>query len=546
MPDLPVDEKLAAPAVLAFNKLRLPDVPGQPRFMDAGGKWFSDIIAAIYGCIDPKTGNRAINEVFLFVPKKNSKTTNSAGLGILWLLMNTLPHANGIIVGPTQHVADRCFEQAKGMIDCDPGLGKLLKVDIHRKRIIHEVSKAMLEIKSFDMNVVTGGIPVFAIVDELHLMSSKSYATKVLGQIRGGMTKANSLLVMITTQAAEEPSGVFLAELISARNVRDGKTPGEGRLCVLYEYPEAVQMDPDKPWLNPDMWFMVHPNMGRSFTREWLEQLFRKDKEKGEETLQIWLSQHLNIQIGLGLHDHRWIGADYWLAQGVADMTLESLLAQSEVAVIGVDGGGLDDLLGLAVLGRDRDTQNWLHWGKAWAHNEVFERRKNIAERLKDFADQGDLVICRDATSDIEEISEICEMISAMGLLPDSNAIGLDPEGVGVLVDELANVGLVDPQVVAVTQGYRLNSAIKGAPRKLKNGTLFHCNQPFMAWCVGNAKVEARGNAEIVTKAVSGAGKIDPLMALFNAFKLMSANPAAQGRGVEDYFSALRNEGQAA
>ena len=426
------------------------------------------------------------------------------------------------------------------MIELDPDLVKLLKVVDHKKLIINLVTKAVLKIQTFDLKVTTGGIPAFVILDELHVMSSNPRATKILRQIRGGMiTNSQALLVIITTQSMDPPAGVFKAELEYARKVRDGKVRGGRKvLAVLYEFSEAVQTDEKKPWRDPEMWAMVTPNLGRSIQLDALVEDFEGEMEKGLENEVIWLSQHLNIQVGMGTHSDRWIGADHWVSASNSELNLARIMDTSDVCVVGIDGGGLDDLLGLGVIGRHRETRDWQHWGKAWADHDVKENRPQIAEALADFERDGDLVFCDNGVDDIAEVAEICKELNLAGVLPDEHAIGLDPEGVAAIVDALIAAEITDEQMSAITQGYRLNSAIKGTPRKLKAGSLIHCGQPLMAWCVGNAKTENKGNAQVVTKAISGASKIDPLMGLFNAVMLMSRNPQPTMRAnLDDFLS---------
>lgn len=528
VPALPLDGREAARAVGIFNNLRLPDVPGTPRMNEAAGDWFRDIVGSVFGSV--VAGKRRVRETFALVPKKNSKTTGGAGIMLTALLMNERPRAEFLLVGPTQEIADLAFQQAVGMVEADEYLKARFRVQEHLKVIKDLTNGAFLKIKTFDMKVMTGTKPVGILIDELHVMSLYSYASRVLGQMRGGiLANPEGFLIFITTQSDQPPAGVFRQELQYARGVRDGRITGSRMLPILYEFPEAMQTAKDAPWRDPGNWAMVTPNLGRSIDLDTLVADYRDARDKGEEEERRWASQHLNVEIGLALHSERWRGADYWLDAAVPGLTLEEIMERSEVCTVGIDGGGLDDLFGLAVVGRCRITKQWLAWHHAWCQPDVLEERKDIAERLRDFAAAGDLTICETVTQDVEEAAEIVADVRDAGLLPEGAAVGLDPVGVAAVVDELAGRGIGGDQVVAVSQGFRLSGAVWGAERKLKDGTLRHGGQAMMAWCVGNAKAEARGNAVLITKQAAGKAKIDPLMALFNAFSLMSRNPEAGG-----------------
>lgn len=540
IPDLPLHEGEAARAVKIFNRLRLPDVPGQPMMATAAGDWNRDVIRAIFGSVvmaeDGVTvEGRTISKFFELVPKKNSKTTKGAAIMMTALLMNKRPRAEFLLVGPTQETAGFAFSQAAGMIEADDEgyLQKRFQIQEHQKTIVDRLTKAKLKIKTFDNRVMTGSKPVGVLIDELHELGKYAYAAKVLAQIRGGIiANPEGFIVTITTQSDEPPTGVFKSELSYARDIRDGVITGD-MLPILYEFPIAMQADKTAPWKNRDMWPLVLPNLGRSIKVETLDALFREAENKGIEELSIFASQHLNIQIGIALTRDQWAGVPFWL--GAIDpepITVESLIARCEVITAGVDGGGLDDLLGLSLCGRDKVTRDWLFWYRAWAHKSVLTARKEIADRLMQFAKDGDLVICEHARQDVDELAGIIEQVHQAGLFPEKYGIGLDPVGVAAITDEIASRG-IDPELMtAVGQGYKLSGTIKGFERKLMDGTAWHDGSDMMIWCAGNAKSELRGSATLITKQVSGSAKIDPLLAGFNAFALMARNPDAANANV--------------
>lgn len=541
LPDnLPIDREEANLAVETFSRLRLPDVPGKPLLRDCAGQWALDFVAAIFGLVEMNEKRtmvvrRKARKFFQLVPKKNSKTTNGAAIMLTAMIRNRRPNAEFLLVGPTQATAERAYEQAEGMIKADPWLNKRFHAREHIKTIEDLNTGAKLRIRSFDNKVMTGAKPVGVLIDELHELGKIHSAAKVMTQIEGGIVaNAEGFVIIITTQSDEPPRGIFKEELKLARDVRDGAYADSETLPMLYEFPVDMQADEAQPWADPKNWPLVLPNNGRSITVDRLMSNFREAKSAGVEKFSIWASQHLNIEIGIAINNDRWRGADYWL-KATTVLTLDELLERSEVCTIGIDGGGLDDLFGLTVTGRDRETGEWLAWSHGWVHRDVLDLRKDIASQLEDFAKAGELTICDNATDDIFGVCDIVEKVFLAGKLPEKNGVGLDPQGVSALVDELSNREIHTTEnggpVTGIAQGYRLSPAIWGMERKLKDRTYRPADQAITRWCTSNAKAEQRGNAVIIDKAIAGKAKIDLLISAFNAFMLMARNPEAAGFG---------------
>ncbi len=523
VPDLALFEAEAIKALRIFRRLRIPDLIGTPRMAEACGPWVFPIVAALFGCYDPETHRRMIQEYFLLIPKGNAKSSTAGPIMLTAAIMNRRPEAEFDVIAPTLRVANIAFGQAAGTIRADPELDKLFHIREHARAIEHRVNGTKLQIKAADTDVITGGKAVGTLIDETHVFASKPKAADIFVEIRGALGKRpDGFLFQITTQSKEPPSGQFKIELERARAVRDG-TLDLPLLPILYELPEDIVES--GAWKERRYWGVVNPNLGRSLDEAFLARTLSEAERTGPENLALVASQHFNVEIGLRLRSDRWAGADYWEAAAEPGLTLEALMVRCEVCVVGIDGGGLDDLLGVAVFGRERDTARWLMWHRAWADPIVFERRKSEAQRLQDFVTAGDLVICTHPTQDIEDVADICQQLNDAGLLPANDAVGLDAAGVAAMVDEIASRGLTEDQLASVPQGYRLNGAIKGLERRLKGQTAAHAGSALMDWCVGNAKAELKGNAVLITKQAAGTAKIDPLCASFNATELMGKNP---------------------
>lgn len=548
IPFEPLFPDQAEDALEVFKSLKVVDLPGQPTFGEVCDQFVFDFVAAIFGANDPESSAQLIREFFLLISKKNTKSTIAAGIMLTALIINWRHNEELLILAPTIEVAQNSFKPAAAMVRADGELEELLHVQDHLRTITHRVTKAALKVVAADTDTVSGKKSGRILIDELWVFGKRPNADAMLREATGGLvSRPEGFVIYLSTQSDEPPAGVFKAKLDYARQVRDGQVEDRKFLPVIYEFPQA--MVEAKAYEDPANFYVTNPNIGRSVSKEWIEDELRKEMAGDRTTIATFLAKHLNIEIGLNLRANRWPGADHWDAATDRELAgmehfeaLARLLERSEVAVVGIDGGGLDDLFGFNVLGREpteievefeingektlRRMKRWLSWSHAWCHSGVLDRRKSIATRLRAIEAAGELTILNNPLGDVASIIEHITRIKDMGLL---GGVAVDASGLGEMEDALDEIGVTQEAklLVAAPQGGWMMSSIKGAERRLASGLLKHCGGPLMQWCVPNLKIEPTATGIRATKQSAGDAKIDPAMAMFNAVTLMARNPVA-------------------
>ena len=531
MPCEPLFPEVAEIALKIFNELILVDVMDSPKMGEVTLPWVLDFVAAIFGAYDPVEKKRLIREFFLLISKKNTKSTIAAGIMMVALILNDRLSAELIILAPTKEVADNSFNPIRDFIAADPELQEMFNVSEHTKTVTNLGTNATLKVIAAESNAAAGKKASIILIDEVWLFGKRSNAESMFREAKGGLaSRPEGCVIYLSTMSDEVPCGVFKQLLDYARDVRDGIKIDKGFLPLIYEFPKWMIEAGEH--LKTDNFYITNPNLGASVDVDYLISEFNKVRDAGEESLRDFLAKHLNVEIGMNLRANRWAGAEYWLQQSKS-FTLAKLIDQSDVLTAGIDGGGLDDLLGFAVLGRHAKSRKWWLWNHAWCMRIALERRKENAPKYLDFEKEGSLTIVDTVGPDIDQLAQYAKQVYDSGKL---DKIGLDPLGLGGLLDGLLAVGIPQEQMIAVAQGYKLAGYIQTTERKLAEGNLYHAGQDLMTWCAGNARIVMKGNGMMISKQESGTAKIDPLIATFNSIALMSLNPEPINKDYEIHF----------
>ena len=500
-----------------FNELQIADLLNTPKIKDLPQAWYSDFVLSFFGCVDIEKRERLIQEFFVLIPKKNAKSTISGLIMLTVLIANPYQGAEFALIAASKEVVNNAFIPICECIKLSPALSSILKVydNGDNKYIKHNKTNAVLRITTPLMKTNQGKKWQGVLIDEIALWQDIKNSVSILNEISGNLVnKKDAFIIYLTTQSHQPPKGVFKALLEKARRIDKS---GEKEILkskflpILYEFSEnQIKENYHK---DPEKWAIVNPNLGVSVDIDRLKQMQTDAIQAGADALREFEAKYLNVEITIENALNGWQGADFWV-QCEKRITLNQIIEKSDFIYLGIDGGGLDDLTGLAVLGVDKKGL-WRIYCTAYGYKSVLDR-KGLAKRLADFQANGECLIVEKLGDDAKAIADTVHKIVASGKV---NKIGIDPRGIGDILSEIKASGTPESIIEPVNQGVALMSAERLLTRRLAQNNCVISKSDLMRFCVSNAVVEDRGDDYFLSKK-SSQFKIDPLMALLNCVAL--------------------------
>lgn len=502
---LPIETEQAMKFGKRVDRLRVPDIIGQPTFgsLPSSG-WLRTVGKAIWG-------DDEIREALICVGKKSAKSAGGALLFLSAFIGNKKPQANFTILSPTVRISQLTFDVIAGAVRADPALKRAFHIRDSIKEIENLADGSKLNVKPLDAGAVAG-LRGSILLDELWLAGEIASSDRLRAQLRGALAAdPQAKIVYVTTVSDSLPRGMFLHLLQYARQVRDGTIDDPTFLPCIFEPWEGCD-----PVRDESTWPKLLPSYPHIADAQFYRRTIQAAKEAGPAAVQVMKSQFFNIQPMKNLKTGAWTVAENWDRIATKPVPLDALLERSEYVALGCDLGSSFDWTSLAAIGVDRD-ENWLIWAQSWCFQSSYAYHKKEQTQLDQFIDHGDLRIVEPG-QDLTEILDVMDRVRDAGKF---HGLGMDPYAGSSLYTPAEERGYdidgSEPDILAIRQTIQgLNAPIQRIERQMLEGKLIADNGPALAWCVSNVLMSQVGANTKLEREQQG-GKIDALAAMIDA-----------------------------
>ena len=451
--------------------------------------WQQAILANLFGWKRPD-GTRRYREAFIFVPRKNGKTTLCSGIGLFVLLMDNEKGSEVYCAAADRNQSGLVFEVAKEMVFAEESLSK--ELELYRGSIIKKSDRSFFKPLSADVATKHGFNSHLVIVDEVHAMPNRNLID-VLTTSQGARTQP--LTVYITTSDYDRES-ICNEKYEYACKVRDGIIDDPYFLPVIYE---ATTSD---DWRSPDTWRKANPCFGVSLQEEYV----RRECQKAMES-PSYENTFKRLQLNIKTEqDVRWLPMDKWDA---CDGYFDPEALRGKECYGGLDLAATSDISALSLVFPNVIDGKSVILPFFWLPRETaINRTRKDRIPYETWAKQMRITLTDGNVADYDVIRRDIVKISEKYKIKE---IAFDRWNATQLVNQLVGDSIA---MVQFGQGYvSMSAPAKELEKLVLSRMVLHGGNPVLRWMASNVSVEIDAAGNIKPSRAKSSEKIDGIVA---------------------------------
>ena len=468
-----------------------------------------------------RDGYRRFRTAYDEVPRKNAKSTLSAGVGLYMVAPDGEQGAECYSAATTRDQARIVANVAQAMARRTPQYRDYFGVEVTAHQINAPDTDSLFKALSADDDSLDGLNPHFACVDELHAHKTRG-VWDVLETATG--SRDQSLLWAITT-AGSNRAGIcyevrtYLTQILTAVLKRhadiceargykvDGASVDDETFFGLI----FTIDDGDDPH-SPATWAKANPNLGVSVKADDLERKSRKAQQL-PSALPNFLTKHLNVWINA---DSAWMDMRRWDACADPSLKMEDFAGDQDITAL--DLASNIDIAArmnsfcrmLPEKNKDGETVMRRHYylfGKFYVPEDVVEESDN--SQYAGWVESGRLIATDGGSIDQNEIQDDLRADAEVYRIRE---LAYDPFQATKFISELEAEGFTAVQIGSTVQNF--SAPMKLIEALVKEKRLHHDGDPVLAWMVSNVVAHVDKKDNVFPNKSTAKAKIDGAIAM--------------------------------
>ena len=476
---------------------RYPEGPKAGQLVELDQWQKEEVIYPAFGWKESATGLRRFRQVFLFIPRKNAKTTLVSFLGLSVLFQDGEQRAQLYCAAAERGQAKLIYDALTSMVNSEPRL--LKRLNVYKNELKYPKYDSYLKVLSAEAGSKHGFNSHAVFFDELHTQKKRD----LWDVLNSSMLSREQPITFVMTTAGTDVNSLCYEQYEYAKKVRDGIIEDDRILPIIYE------AEAGDDWHDPKVWKKANPGLGTTIS----EKNFRIEYDKAAKNpaaVNTFLNLHLNMWTTAA---ERWITDDDWkaCAGGFSMDEVKDLPCWA-----GLDLASTRDLNAFSALWVDKVRRKY--YLKVWHFvNRATATDKNMTKGVDylDFQSEGSVIITEGNATDYDFIYDWISKFSEENKI---ESIAYDRQYASYIAPKLAERGL---RVEPFGQGWvSLSFPTKQFEIEVMKRNIVHNGERCMRWQMGNVTLQrsVTGDVKVIKDRAKPHKKVDGVVSSIMAF----------------------------